>query len=156
MHLLLPTFFLLATFALLSPTQAAVPPPPPAAPALSYLYTALVDCTPRIFTAQTPHGLRTAIPIVGGNFTGPRLSGRILDLGADWGTTDPATGIFTADTRYDLQTDDGADIFIQTSGPKQVDGTLHLRLVFETGAGRYYWLNNVVGELIPLVDWPGL
>ncbi|KAF4314176.1 hypothetical protein GTA08_BOTSDO00414 [Botryosphaeria dothidea] len=116
----------------------------PAAPALEYLYTALVDCEPRIFTSQTPKGLRTAIPIVGGNFTGPRLNGRILNLGADWGTSDPQTGLFTADTRYNLQTDDGANIFIQTSGPKQANGDLHLRLVFETGDKEYYWLNNII------------
>lgn len=131
-----------------SPTTITTTNPsiPPTAPALEYLYTALVDCTPRLFTDQTPAGLRTAIPIVGGNFTGPRLRGRILDLGADWGTTDPTTGVFSADTRYNLQTDDGANIYIRTSGPKQADGTLHLRLVFETGVREYYWLNNVVGE----------
>ncbi|KAB2576611.1 UPF0311 protein [Lasiodiplodia theobromae] len=147
MHLL--RTLLTTTLALLlAPPSTASPittnPSIPAAPALEYLYTALVDCTPRIFTDQTPAGLRTAIPIVGGNFTGPRLRGRILDLGADWGTTDPATGIFSADTRYNLQTDDGANIYIRTSGPKQADGTLHLRLVFETGVREYYWLNNVV------------
>lgn len=26
------------------------------------------------------------------------------------------------------------------------DGGLHLRVVFETGDKRYYWLNNVVGK----------
>ncbi|EKG21666.1 hypothetical protein MPH_00976 [Macrophomina phaseolina MS6] len=136
---------LTATFALLSSARTfASNVTVPAAPALEYLYTALVDCEPRIFTSQTPKGLRTAIPIVGGNFTGPRLNGKILNLGADWGTSDPQTGLFTADTRYNLQTDDGANIFIQTSGPKQANGDLHLRLVFETGDKDYYWLNNIV------------
>ena len=115
----------------------------PNAPGLEYLYTAFVDCEPRIFTTQTSKGLRTAIPIIGGNFTGPRLTGKVLDLGADWGLTDPQTGLFTADTRYNLQTDDGADIYIQTSGSRHPDGKLHLRLVFETGDKDYYWLNYV-------------
>ncbi|XPS77621.1 hypothetical protein M3J09_009649 [Ascochyta lentis] len=115
----------------------------PTAPGLEYLYTAFVDCEPRIFTTQTSKGLRTAIPIVGGNFSGPRLTGEILDLGADWGLTDPQTGLFTADTRYNLQTDDGANIYIQTSGTRQLDGKLHLRLVLETGDKKYYWLNYV-------------
>ncbi|PSN65699.1 hypothetical protein BS50DRAFT_677084 [Corynespora cassiicola Philippines] len=115
----------------------------PTAPGLEYLYTAFVDCEPRIFTTQTSKGLRTAIPIVGGNFTGPRLTGRILDLGADWGLTDPQTGLFSADTRYNLQTEDGANIYIQTSGSRQPDGKLHLRLIFETGDKEYYWLNFV-------------
>lgn len=115
----------------------------PVPPSLEHLYTAFAHCEPGIFTKQTPKGLRTAIPIVGGNFTGPRMSGKILNLGADWGLTDPQTGVFSADTRYNLQTDDGADIYIQTSGAAQPDGKLHLRLVFETGDKDYYWLNFV-------------
>ena len=53
-------------------------------------------------------------------------------------------GIFSADTRYNFQTDDGANIFLQTSGPAQANGDLHLRAIFETGDKRYYWLNNIV------------
>jgi hypothetical protein len=107
----------------------------------------------------------TAIPIIGGNFTGPRLrgpaallrtpqltskqqltrwTGEILNLGADWGLTDPQTGIFSADTRYNLRTHDGANILLQTSGPAQPEGGLQLRVLFETGDKDYYWLNNVV------------
>ena len=67
----------------------------------------------------------------------------MLNLGADWGLVDK-DGVFSADTRYQLQTDDGANIFIRTSGPAQTDGRLHLRLVFETGSSKYYWLNNIV------------
>ncbi|KAH6639606.1 hypothetical protein C7974DRAFT_432131 [Boeremia exigua] len=115
----------------------------PTTPSLEYLYTAFVDCEPRIFTTQTSKGLRTAIPIIGGNFTGPRLNGKVLDLGADWGLSDPQTGLFSADTRYNLQTDDNANIYIQTSGTRQPDGKLHLRLIFETGDKDYYWLNYV-------------
>ncbi|KAL4989159.1 hypothetical protein BDW68DRAFT_157571 [Aspergillus falconensis] len=73
-------------------------------------------------------------------------TGTILDVGADWGIVDSKTGIFSADTRYNLRTNDGADIFIQTSGPRAPSGNLHLRLLFETGHPNYYWLNNVVGE----------
>lgn len=68
-----------------------------------------------------------------------------MNVGADWGRVDPRTNIFSADTRYNLRTDDGADIFIRTSGPQVPDGHLHLRLVFETGSPKYYWLNNIVG-----------
>jgi len=71
-------------------------------------------------------------------------TGEILDVGADWGVTDPQTGIFSADTRYNFQTHDGANIFLQTSGPAQPNGDLQLRALFETGDKDYYWLNNVV------------
>ncbi|KAF2216406.1 hypothetical protein CERZMDRAFT_93701 [Cercospora zeae-maydis SCOH1-5] len=125
--------------------QTVLPPKTaPAAPGAVWLYTAFVDCENSLFEMQTPRGIRTAIPIVGGNFTGPHLSGKILDLGADWGLTDPQTGLFSADTRYNLQTHDGANLFLQTSGNTNPDGTSHLRVIIETGDDRYYWLNNLV------------
>jgi len=117
--------------------------PEPTAPALEYLYTAYALIEPGIYSSQGPRGIRTALPIKGGNFTGPRMNGKILDLGADWGLTDPQTGVFSPDTRYNLQTDDGANILIQTSGAAQPDTKIHLRLVFETGDKDYYWLNFV-------------
>ncbi|KAL2860850.1 DUF3237 domain-containing protein [Aspergillus lucknowensis] len=123
------------------PCVAAADPP---APELSFLYTAFANCKGSVMNEDGPRGTRNAIPIVGGNFTGPRMSGQILDLGADWGIVDPKTGIFSADTRYNLRTDDGADIFVQTSGPTSPSGELHLRLLFETGHENYYWLNNIV------------
>lgn len=73
-------------------------------------------------------------------------TGKILDVGADWGTTDPRTNVFSADTRYNLRTNDGANIFIRTEGPKSPSGQLHLRLIFETGSEKYYWMNNIVGK----------
>ncbi|CAI7627934.1 unnamed protein product [Penicillium manginii] len=110
--------------------STAVTPEPPS---LQFLYTAYVECDGNLMTEVAgPHGIRKAIPIVGGNFTGPHLSGKILDVGADWGLIDPRTNIFSADTRYNLRTNDGADIYIRTSGPKGPDGHLHLRIVFET------------------------
>ena len=63
---------LLSLFPLLSLTAASTPPPPPA---LSYLYTAYVQCAGNLMETDGPYGLRKTIPIVGGNFTGPRLSG---------------------------------------------------------------------------------
>ena len=148
------TFFskiLLSCLPLLSLTAASTQPPPPA---ISYLYTAYVQCTGNLMEPDGPHGLQKAIPIVDGNFTGPRLSGRplytilkstltgwlinwptgkILDVGADWGTTDIRTSIFPADTRYSLQTNDGTNNFIWTEGPKPPSGQLHPRLIFEMG-----------------------
>lgn len=138
-------------FSLLTPlTTAHIPPNitalPVVAPGLDFLYTMLVECDDSLYRMPVPYGTRAAIPIVGGEFTGPRLKGHVLNLGADWGLTDPRTGIFSPDTRYQLQTDDGAFIYIRTSGSAQPGGELHLRVLFETGYTKYYWLNNVVGE----------
>ncbi|KAK4098464.1 hypothetical protein N658DRAFT_431912 [Parathielavia hyrcaniae] len=128
-------------------------PKTPSPPGLTYLYS--VNCTlaPPIPVGSGPHGSRLVIPIVGGTFSGPKLNGKVLNLGADWGLVDK-NGLFSADTRYQLQTDDGANIFIRTSGPAQPDGKLHLRMIFETGHPKYYWLNNVVAVGI-LTSGPG-
>lgn len=80
--LLLPA--LAALFSLLPFSTSHTPHTPdvPKPPALEYLYTAYVDCLQSVHETQGPSGIRQAIPIVGGNFTGPRgLSGKILDLG---------------------------------------------------------------------------
>jgi hypothetical protein len=53
-------------------------------------------------------------------------------------------GNFNPDTRYGLRTDDGANIYIQTSGPSKSDGHIHLRILFETGHANYTWMNEIV------------
>ncbi|KAL2151676.1 hypothetical protein VTH82DRAFT_6774 [Thermothelomyces myriococcoides] len=128
---------------LLGLVGSAVAADTPAAPGLTYLYS--LNCTlgQALPVGAGPHGTRTVIPITGGSFSGPRLSGKVLDLGADWGLIDK-DGTFSADTRYHLQTDDGAHIFIRTAGPAQADGKIHLSIKFETGSEKYYWLNNIV------------
>jgi hypothetical protein len=66
-----------ATFAVVGSTQntsvPAIPEPP--APGLTFLYTSYAECQNGLYTSQGPRGIRTAIPIIGGNFTGPRLRG---------------------------------------------------------------------------------
>lgn len=70
-------------------------------------------------------------------------TGTIINLGADWGITDPL-GNFNPDSRYGLKTNDGANIFIHTQGPTQKDGKIHLSVFFETGSANYSFLNEVV------------
>ncbi len=105
-------------------------------------------------------GARRIIPIVGGTVTGPRLSGRILNVGADWQTIF-ADGLAELDTRYAMETDDGATIEIINygfrHGPKEVLEAVargepvdpasyymrtHARL--ETGDARYDWVNRTL------------
>lgn len=72
----------LASLAVLGSTQntsiPAVPEPP--APGLTFLYTSYAECQNGLYTSQGPRGIRTAIPIIGGNFTGPRLRGLVAFL----------------------------------------------------------------------------
>ncbi|KAK2055722.1 hypothetical protein LY76DRAFT_519897 [Colletotrichum caudatum] len=117
--------------------------PEPQTPKLTYLYTLTALLNSSIEIGTGIYSDRKAIPIIGGTFSGPRLNGTVLDLGADWGLTDQK-GVFHPDTRYNLKTNDGANIYIQTSGSAQPNGKIYLRQIFETGSEEYYWLNNVV------------
>ncbi|MDA7425665.1 DUF3237 domain-containing protein [Thalassococcus lentus] len=103
-------------------------------------------------------GQRRIIPIIGGTVSGPRLSGKIVNLGADWQTVFD-DGLAQLDTRYAFETDDGALIeiinFGYRHGPEEVIAALargedvpadsyymrtHARL--ETGDSRYAWVNK--------------
>jgi hypothetical protein len=87
------------------------------------------------------------VAVTGGWFEGPKLKGRLVPPGGDWAIR-RADGSVALDVRITMQTDDGASILMAYRGinytPK--GGSLYLRitLVFETGAERYLWLNNIV------------
>lgn len=105
-------------------------------------------------------GQRRIIPITGGTFSGPSLKGRILNNGADWQKVD-SKGLAYIDTRYLLETDDGALIYLQTKGYRHaspqvleqlsrgedVNPTQYyfkLTMQFETSSEKYAWLNQTI------------
>lgn len=112
-------------------------------PTYEFLYTVNVTLGERWQVGDYGQGSRVVIPITGGSFEGPHLSGTVSNLGADWGMTD-SKGVFFPDTRYNLRTDDGADIYIQTTGPTRPDGRTLLRGTFQTGHPDYEWLNYIL------------
>ena len=89
---------------------------------------------------------RVIVPVSGGTFEGPKLKGTVLP-GGDWIVRRP-DGSSVLDVRIILQTDDEQKIYMQYRGisytPK--DGPQYWRIVpvFETGAEKYIWLNNIV------------
>lgn len=129
-------------------------------PGLRHLCDLDVELGPPLELGDSPRGRRRIIPIVGGTVSGERLSGRILNLGADWQTI-LADGTAELDTRYSMETSDGAVIDIRNfgyrHGPKEVlDALMRGEIVdptryymrtqprFETGDPRYLWLNRIV------------
>ena len=105
-------------------------------------------------------GQRRIIPIVGSTVKGPRLNGRILNLGADWQTI-WGNGVAELDTRYAIETEDGATVEIRNygyrHGPAEVLAAIargeevdpdsyymrtHARL--ESGDARYDWVNRTL------------
>lgn len=67
-------------------------------------------------------------------------------MGGDWALTDAnnATAGLTADVRQTFKTNDGAYIQVFETGSLQPDGTVWVRLTYETGSEKYYWLNSIV------------
>ncbi|KAL5118772.1 hypothetical protein ACEQ8H_003275 [Pleosporales sp. CAS-2024a] len=121
----------------------------PVPPTLSLLYRMTALLGDRFSLGPIPTGAdRVVIPIIGGTFSGPRMNGSVLNLGADWRLTD-AQGALRPEARYALRTLDGASIVVETEGfpvAADADGRTMLRAKFEAGAGGpYAWLNDVVG-----------
>lgn len=129
-------------------------------PTLAHVCTLMVDLGPIRPLGVGRAGQRRIIPIIGGTVTGPSLSGRILNVGADWQTVF-ADGLAELDTRYAMETHDGATIEIinygYRHGPQHVIEAIgcgeevdpdsyymrtHARL--ETGDARYDWVNNTL------------
>jgi hypothetical protein len=82
-------------------------------PELEKLYYIEVKCSPPIHVGDTGKGVLNIIPINGGRFEGPKMSGEVLNIGADWNTIQSDL-IGKVNTRYVLKTDDGAIISLAT------------------------------------------
>ena len=129
-------------------------------PRFDHVADLTVDLDPIREMGQGRAGKRRIIPIIGGTVDGPRLRGRILNLGADWQTLF-SDELAELDTRYAMETHDGATIEIinygfrhgppevlaEIAAGKDVDPSryymrTHARL--ETGDPRYDWVNRTL------------
>lgn len=72
----------------------------------------LVEVAAPIRFGAGPYGERRLVPITGGVFRGPGLSGRVLAGGADRQTM-RADGIRELDATYELQADDGTILMVR-------------------------------------------
>ena len=129
-------------------------------PALRPLLKAEITLAPALELGDTPQGRRRIIEITGGRFAGERLSGKVLPGGADWQVIRP-DGVAYLDTRYTLQTNDGALVYVRNvgyrHGPAEVlkrvaagepvdPSEYYMRTTpwYETGDPRYAWLNRII------------
>jgi hypothetical protein len=118
---------------------------------------------------QVRGGRRRIVPITGGTFAGPNFRGKVVPGGADWQTIQES-GFSELDTRYTIQSDSGALVYVQNAGMRHaaadvmqkllagqtVDPSLvYFRTVprFETAAPELQWLTRAifvgVGERYP-------
>ena len=136
----------LALCALAGPALAAEPAKAPAP--TSFAFEEVATLAPAQVLGQTPLGRRQSIPITGGTFSGPGVSGRILPGGADYQLVRP-DGVVMIDADYMLQTDDGVIIHVRNVGlivPPSKDRPTYFWAAphFDAPSGRYGWLNDAI------------
>ena len=129
-------------------------------PVLEHVCDYSVDLAPIKELGQGLAGKRRIIPIIGGSVEGPKIKGKILNVGADWQTVFD-NGVAELDTRYAIETDDGAIIevinFGYRHGPSEVLARIaagedvspdeyYMRTMarLETGDERYGWVNRTI------------
>ena len=129
-------------------------------PFLDHVCTLMVKLGPIRQMGPGRAGQRRIVPIIGGTVSGPALTGRVLNLGADWQTIFH-DGTAELDTRYAMETDDGATIEIinygYRHGPKDVIAAIgrgeevdpasyymRTQARLETGDTRYDWVNRTL------------
>src|SRR5215470_12413664 len=116
-----------------------------------------------------PQGIRSIVPVTGGEFEGARLRGKVLPGGGDWLLL-RSDGVLELDLRVTLETDDRALIRMTFQGLRHgppdaiaalgrgevVDpASYYFRTLprFETSTEKYAFLNRIlsvgVGEALP-------
>ena len=128
--------------------------------ALKPLMTLTVQVGEAQVTPDGPYGTRRFIPVTGGNFTGERLSGRVLPGGADCQLIRP-DGVAQLDARITLRLDDGTHVLMHGIGLRHGSADVMQRLakgenvaateyyfrqsmLFEAPTGALSWLNRMV------------
>ncbi|MET0733749.1 MAG: DUF3237 domain-containing protein [Casimicrobiaceae bacterium] len=92
-----------------------------------------------------PQGDRVLIDVTGGEFSGPKLSGRVLPSGGDWVALSAAGA--RVDVRLALESHDGVVMLFRYLGVVSDRGGVQRADVaglFEVPAGPYGWLNGVL------------
>jgi hypothetical protein len=124
------------------------------------LMTVKVLAAPLQKFGAVPYGVRSFVPVAGGDFEGPRLRGKILPGGGDWLLL-RSDDVLELDLRITLETDDHALIYMTFQGLRHgppdafnafgrggvADPTrYYFRTLprFETSAEQYAFLNRIV------------
>lgn len=124
-------------------------------PSLEFVFEEDVLLGPNIAPGATPLGGRNIIPITGGTFSGPAISGTVMPGGWDWQLIRP-DGCVQLKADYFLKTDDGVVINIVNTAFACRDAQgkpvpVRTHAVFEAPNGKYDWLNHqtFIGALVP-------
>lgn len=138
LHLKLSTFVFALAFCMVTKAQSLNS---------EFLYKIDIQLEPSFEIGQTPIGKRVIYPFKSGSFSGPRIKGTVIPMGADWVLRlDSATT--KLDVRLLLETDDKQLIYCTYNGivRNNPDGSTYWRItpVFETTSKKYEWLNFIL------------
>ena len=101
-------------------------------------------------------GRRRIVPLTGGRFTGPEISGELLPgASADWQIVLP-DGTALGDVRYTLQTGDGDLLYVQSRGVRHGSAEVLARLGRgeDVDAGEYTFRTSTqIETAAPALDW---
>lgn len=130
----------------LSGAAPAQSPPPPPTPQLEFMFEAEVLLAPRVEVGGTAFGQRGYIPIIGGQFSGPAIRGKVVPGGWDW-QLQTAPGCSRLHADYFLQTEDGVMFNVVNHGQFCLEKGQPFTPAFtsprfEAPMGRYGWLNH--------------
>lgn len=122
-------------------------------PNVQPVYEAVVDVAEALEMGQGPLGIRRMVGILGGEFQGSRLRGKVLPGGADRQLIRP-DGVRILDALYEMETHDGVSLTVHNRA-KVVERPGVTRQAFShldiiAPEGNYGWLNDVV--LVGTVD----
>jgi hypothetical protein len=130
-------------------------------PQLTPTYRLEAELGDPVDVGNVSFGRRRIVPLTGGTFSGPELSGKLVPgASADWQIVLP-DGTALGDIRYTLQTDGGALLYVQSRGVRHgspevlerlgrgedVDAseyTFRTSTQIETASGELDWLNRGV------------
>lgn len=126
------------------------------APHLSLVYRLEAALGQPLELGETAFGRRRIVPLTGGTFTGPDLSGTLLaGASADWQIV-AADGTAAADLRYTLQTDQGAVLYVQSQGVRHGSAEVLTRLSHgeEVDASEYTFRTSTrIETAVAELDW---
>jgi hypothetical protein len=115
---------------------------------------------PGLAIGDGPFGTRVFAEVIGGELQGSRIRGRLVGGGGDWILLG-SDGFGRIDVRAQIETDDGAFVYVQYHGLLEMNEKIQAALAsggstdfadqyfrttprFETGDPRYAWLNQSV------------
>jgi len=133
---------------------------PSPSPHLDFALELRVHIAPTLELGSGPFGIRRTVPITGGTFRGPKISGRVLAGGADWQLVQ-RDGLTFVDAQYVIETSNGVRIEVRNQGirhasPEVFDrieageivppGQYYFRTTprFYPPDGQYEWLNRSI------------